>query len=316
MELKHIMLIISAIFIILTLSVLFHQTILEAVSILLSRILSDTRHKISDKYSKDEIKLSLMSVKQREKSFTYKYHVFLRELVFDMGLTDVTPSGFITFLLFMSSVLNVAALFFTKSILTFIIGIPLLMALLLLFIYVGTRSAHFNRRKMLMDTENSLCTTIGEGVVRSVSLNLNKVPMEVQPILRTFLEEQRMQSTVYAIRQLNKRLGTGFDDFCKKAEILETQHPSGYEKVFQFNIKRNARAMKLISIKKAQTHAKVIDGVLSSLVLVLGLVFIPSVIQGMWEFYKTGIGRLFIVLYCTAVAGLLLRIQVLLNKEV
>lgn len=310
------MLIVSATLIILTVSILLRQTIISAVAELCSSLLKTIRYKINISYKKNESKISRMATRQKEKSLVYKTHVFLRELVFDLGLDTISPAGFITFLLFMSVFANVILLIFIRSLIGFLLGIPILMGLSLLLIYVFTRSSHYNRIRKLMEAENFLCTTISNGIVKSVTLNLSKLPMEFRPVFNTFLEEQRMRNTVYAIRELNNRLGTQFDDFCRKVEIFETQHPVGYERVFQFNIQKNTRAMKLISIKKARSKNSVLDGVVSICILLAALLFMPSVMPGMWAFYATTGGKVFIATYITVALSLLLRIQVLLNREV
>lgn len=318
MIIKYVLLILSAILFICFLGVIFDMSILKAVSIIFEAAVKFSRKYMGSHYIVDEDYISLLSAREREKNVLYKLDVFLKEIILDLGLniTDISSSGFLNFILFLSLGVDVLILPLTKNLILFLVILPISYGMIMCLIYTFTRSAHYNRVSRLMDIENMLCVTMSKGIVNSVNSNIEKFSPQYKKIFQIFTQEQRAKSTEYAIKMLNFRLGSQFNDFCNKALILETVSPQGYANVFSFNIKRNSRQIKLIAIKKAKAADKVMDAIVSSLLLIGAVFVFGGMYTFMHSFYETFLGKVYLIAYFSAIAILFIRIQITMNKGV
>lgn len=315
---KYVLLICTAILLLGFLQTIFGLNLFTAFQILFENAVKFSRRYMGSHYIVDEDYVNLLSTREKEKNKLYKLDVFIKELILDLGLNviDITSSGFLNFILFLSLGVDVLVWFFSKNLLVFILSVPVSYISIICLIYTFTRNSHYNRIVRLMEIENMLCVTMSKGIVNSVNLNIDKIPETYRGTFQIFLQEQRAKSTEYALKMLNYRLGAQFNDFCNKALILDTVSPQGYASVFSFNIKKNSRQVKLIAIKKAKASGKVLDAIVSSFLLIGALILFDSLYTFMHSFFATGLGKIYILVYIGCIVGLFIRIQLLINKEV
>ena len=313
---KYICIIGSVIFFMGFLSLVLGISIPEALETMLDALIQ-LSNKIVKAKELSENDIKLMSRASKKKSLFYRFNVLIREMILDLGLNPMTISagGFVNFLFFLSTGIGIVFGLISKSFAAFCILTVAAFAIILLALFIVTRSLHYNRIIALMEVENMLCTSMSHGVVQAVEYTVDKMPASVRVTFERFLEEQAL-GIVPALDLLNKRLGKQFDSFCNSAKVLETTGTEGYYRVFEFNIKFNTKTLKLVNSAREKAKAKITDAVISALVLVIALVLFTFAFPTFATFLSSLLGRIFLVAYIMGIICIFLRIQIRINKGV
>lgn len=292
------------------------MSIFESIEIVLQCLVKISKKIVKSK-EKTDVDLKLMSSLKKRKSISYKFMKLIREMILDLGLNpmDVTAGGFLNFVFFMSTGVGILLGLLNRSFILFCLSTVGTFFIALLATYIATRTMHFNRIVSLMEAENMLCTSLNNGVVNAIKVNLDKFAPNIRQPFEIFLLETPL-GIPRALDNLNLRVGSVFDDFCNQAKIFETSGGEGYIKVFEFNIKSNNQTIGLVQEAKAKSKSLIQDAVASSLVLMFALGFFSKLYPTTGEVLKTIPGIIFQIIYFSAILAIFLIIQIITNKGV
>lgn len=245
-------------------------------------------------------KTARMSSEARKKSWYYKYQILLNDILLDLGWKQmgVTIEGLSVMIVILTGLICIAGWFFIRSIIgvavlgitTYVVAVAALFSL--------SRSAHRNRKALLIAAEDLLCANMSKGLTIAIRDNINQIDPEIRYEFQCYLNDVDCNMPILeAIDRLNDRLGSKFDNFCEKAKDISINYQPGAEDAFLFNISSNAIETELDNeIYEATMNANM-DYFATLALLVIFFFMTNSMYETLTEFYFKGVGRYFLGFY-------------------
>lgn len=269
-------------------------------------------------YRQNRERFARMNQRQKKESYSYQYHIFLNEILLDMGWHSkyVTVEG-LNLLLQTASALTavVLAALIQNILLAAVIGF-VLYTLLVALLFLVSRMNHTRRKNALMDAEDLLCSTMSNGLITAVEDTIQSMDYSIQPVFKRFLDEiyNRNMDIGTAIDNLNLNCGSQFDLFCDKAKTFERERRPGMETVFQYNISRNS-FVRILDRECSKAFQAMNRNYLASLSIIVGfLAYNILSYDKMAEFYFSSFGKLLLSGYFMVSALTFIYIQYIQSK--
>lgn len=247
-------------------------------------------------------RIETMSVLQRKKSKLYKYYSFVNEILLDMTWKQkgVTVEGLTAIVFIGTCIVSTVGLVTLRNLLLVAVTAAMAFTLMLAFMFLMSRVGHRRRKKLLIQAEDLLCSSISVGLVKCIEDNMKQIPYELQPEFRKFLDQYVMQNMPIekALNNLNNNLGSKFDKFCDKAIQFEKSGANrGMQDLFRYNIEENSFTSELDMMCEVAFADMNMD-LLASMGVIVGYIFFTiTSIPFVASFYMQGAGKAMIVLY-------------------
>jgi len=246
-----------------------------------------------------------MSKDERKKSWKYKYQVLINDILLDMGWKQmgVTINGVSMIALIASLLVSAFGYMAVNNLFATLVLFIFMFVMTIVVLFSVSRGRHRERKALLIQAEDALCSSMQNGVVEAVRLNLSNFDPEIRGDFQSFLDDIDMNiPTIEAIDRLNDRLGSKFDNFCEKAKDITENYQPGSEDNFQFNITSNAIESELDNEIFEYAEAANLDYFCTLGLMVIFFFITNSMYAGMTEFYFEGPGRFLLVFYITIAA--------------
>ena len=276
--------------------------ITEYLKAFLARFLGFVSKSARDAAVQNKRRIDTMSVVQRRKSPLYRYYAFVNEILLDMGWKQmgVTVEG-LTAVVFLGTVIvSSTGLVVLQNIFLVIIAAIVSFAVMLAFMFLMSRVGHRRRKKLLIQTEDLLCSSISVGLVTCIEENMRQIPHELRPEFQRFIEQYTLQNMPIekAIHNLNDNLGTKFDKFCDKAINFEKSGANrGLQDLFRYNIEENSFITELDMMCEV-AFADMNRDLLATCLLLVGFIgFTIASMPFVASFYLTGFGKFLLIVY-------------------
>ncbi|MCL2633128.1 MAG: hypothetical protein FWD34_01290 [Oscillospiraceae bacterium] len=219
-------------------------------------------------------------VRQKEDIFV-KYNRlidnFLKSLNISIPLETVTSLIAISFVL----IIVVLTFFLEDVTVSLIIAVSVMIALFTWF----SRESRVRRAviaEAIADAEDAICPLARDGVlvaIKKVMETDEYISKDIRPYFREFIDncETRGYSFRQAMKQLNRQLGSRFDNFAEKAIIFEYNERKGMADVFLDIVDENA-VIREINVRKEELFQKMNrDFFMKTLIIVLFFVYALTV---------------------------------------
>lgn len=247
-------------------------------------------------------KIDTMSVLQRKKSKLYRYYSFVNEILLDMNWKQrgVTVEGLTAVVFLGTCIVCTAGFVVLQNLFLVLITSALAFVMILAFMFLMSRVGHRRRKKLLIQAEDLLCSSISVGLVKCVEDNLKQIPYELQSEFQTFLDQYTMQNMPIekAVNNLNNNLGSKFDKFCDKAINFEKSGANkGMQDLFRYNIEENSFTSELDMMCEVAFADMNMDFFASTCVIMGYVFFTITSVPFVGAFYTTGFGKAMIIIY-------------------
>ena len=294
--------------------------ITEYLGMIFSRFFGFVSNQSREMAINNKRKIETMSVAARKKSPLYRYYTFINEILLDMNWKQkgVTVEG-LTATVFIGTCM--VSLIGTVTISIFLVPIIAAMTFVLLIsvLFLISRVGHRRRKKLLIATEDLLCSSISVGLVQCIQNNFKQIPRELQPEFRKFLDQYTVQTMLIekAINNLNLNLGSKFDDFCDKAIAFEKSGANkGMQDSFRYNIEQNSFISELDMLNEVACSDMNIDFFASCAVIVGYVAFTITSVPFVGEFYASTMGgKIMLLIYMMCLGAGFIFTQYLQSKE-
>ena len=219
-----------------------------------------------------------------------RYNRFVENVIIDLQL-PLTLESFTSTLCVGFVILVLMVLILMKNVtLSLVIAVSIFIGLATLFVM---RSQKLKAEKMenIMDAEDIICPLAHEGVfvaIKKVMQNDEYIHESIRPYFAQFINncENNGYSFRQAMEQLNRQLGSKFDNFARKAMIFEYNERKGMADIFMDVVDENA-ILREINVKKDKVFRKMNrDFLLKTLIILLFFLYaltIPDFKHAMME---------------------------------
>lgn len=280
----------------------------EYVHEFVTKFLGFVAVKARDSAIQNKRKIETMSVLQRKKSWLYRYYSFINEILLDMTWKQkgVTVEGLTAVVFIGTCIVSTFSLVTLRNVILVLMTAAMSFVLMIAFMFLMSRVGHRRRKKLLIQAEDLLCSSISVGLVKCIEDNMKQIPHELQPEFRKFLEQYVMQNMPIekAINNLNNNLGSKFDKFCDKAINFEKSGANkGMQDLFRYNIEENSFTSELDMMCEVAFADMNMDFLASTGVIIGYIFFTVTAIPFVASFYTTGFGKAMIVLYAAILSG-------------
>lgn len=259
-----------------------------------------------------------MTLDQKRKSKKYSYYCFMNEMLdtFQFKEKGITVEGatigiFVIWLAIglVFSLLTVNVLF---AILVPILAFPTTLAGMFLASRVGVR----RRKQMFLDSMDILCAVMSDGFLKAVKNSILQFPEEVRPYFERFVKNIELLnfSMPDAVRQLNREIGSLYDEFCDSVITYEANRATGMETLFNFYIEENAKTLERDRAIKRMSDAVNMDYFASLGVIILFGVITTLLLTGGPGLWIKPIGIFIAILILIGAIAVFIYIQYLLSK--
>lgn len=259
-----------------------------------------------------------MTLEQKRKSKKYKYYCFVNEMLatFKFNEKGITVEGFtIGIFVILLAVGMILSMLTSKAFLFFlvpILGLPTTIAGIFLASRVGVR----HRKQMLLDSMDIICAVMSDGFLKAVKNSLLQFPEAVRPYFEHFVKNVELLniSVPDAIHQLNREIGSLYDEFCDSVIAFEANRAVGMEALFNFYIEENARTLERDRAIKRLSDAVNMDYFASLGAIVLFAVLTSVTLTGGAGLWIKPIGLLVALILVVGALVVFIYIQYLLSK--
>ena len=227
------------------------------------------------------------NIARRKEDLVVKYNRLVDDFLksFNLSVPLETATSLIAILF--ALVIISLTVFLREVTISFMIAVSLMIALFTWFSYTA-RVRRSARAEAIADAEDAICPLARDGVliaIKSVMDTDEYIHKSIQPYFQEFIDncETRGYSFRQAMRQLNRQLGSRFDNFAEKAIVFEYNERKGMADIFLDIVDENS-VTREINAKKEQLFKKMNrDFLMKCMLIVLFFVFAMTV-QGFREF--------------------------------
>ncbi len=307
-------LILSTIF----MSMITHVNLAQVLRDIL-RVFTKGVSKSSKNYHEDtHQQFERMTLEQKRKSKKYKYYCFVNEMLatFQFKEKGITVEGFTVGIFVILLAIGMILSLLTANILFFffvpILGLPTTLAGMFLASRVGVR----RRKQMLLDSMDIICSIMSDGFLKAVKNSLPQFPEQVRHYFEHFVKNVELLniSVPDAIRQLNREIGSLYDEFCDSVIAYEANRATGMETLFNFYIEENARTLERDRAIKRLSDAVNMDYFASIGAIILFAVLTTTTLTGGAGLWAKPIGLFVALLLVVGALVVFIYIQYLLSK--
>jgi len=227
------------------------------------------------------------NIARRKEDLIVKYNRLVDDFLksFNLSVPLETATSLIAILF---AIVIITLTFFLREVtISFMIAVSLMIALFTWFSYTA-RVRRSARAEAIADAEDAVCPLAREGVltaIKSVMDTEEYIHKSIQPYFREFIDncETRGYSFRQAMQQLNRQLGSRFDNFAEKAIVFEYNERKGMADIFLDIVDENSITRE-INAKKENLFRKMNrDFMMKCLLIVLFFIFAMTV-SGFREF--------------------------------
>lgn len=170
-----------------------------------------------------------------------KFYRKTTQIIFDLGLDDVTVEGYMAAIGFLAIVVSVFTFIIGHSILITIIMIPATAILAHTVAYMLASEGHFKREFAIMDAIDLIIVNLDGGIFKAVKEQLSLFSPLVQPDLKAFIDDVYEYKVPMdaALDSLAIRLGPGFYKFKEKVKEYEAKGRAGMLETFADDMNEN-----------------------------------------------------------------------------
>ena len=219
---------------------------------------------------------------QNENIFV-KYNRLVENILVDFKLDKkLTLEAFTSLLaIVFALIILLATLFIQNVTFALLIAVSLMIGVFTIF-SMQSRKIRVRRAEMISDAEDTLCPLAREGVLVAVKKAMNSegfIHESIRPYFADFIDdcEIRGHSFRQAMTELNRNLGSRFDNFAKKAIIFEYNERKGMADVFMDIVDENAVVREINARKEEQFSRMNRDFLMKILIIVLFFVYALSI---------------------------------------
>ena len=202
---------------------------------------------------------------------------FLKSLNLNIPLETVTSIIAIFF-----AIIVIISTFFLKDIsVSVILAVSIIIALFTWFAR-ETRVRRAMRAEAIADAEDAICPYAKDGVFIAITRVMESeeyIHKSIRPYFREFIDNYEMRGYSFrqAMTQLNRQLGSRFDNFAEKAIIFEYNERKGMSDVFLDIVDENA-VVREINAKKEELFRKMNrDFLMKTLLIILFFIYALTV---------------------------------------
>ena len=263
-------------------------------------------------------KFKAFTYEEKKKSLSYKMHKFISSIIVGLGWNPakftvefvMITVGLITF-----AITVLCSLIFTTFI-TRLIFFILITVGLIAILYLFSRKRSRLRKYYLVETENLLCQGMTNDFDSVVEKNINRIHPLVRKPFTNYLDARNINTPfIDALNDLHEELGSSFDNFFTKVELLNTTGSDGILACFNANIKDN----NMKTIKNMNKEARMAEEIFTyKIILVLDLaVFLYATIsyETTRSFFLTNIGQILLLFFVGLVVVSFCMIEYLKSLE-
>ena len=227
------------------------------------------------------------NIARRKEDLVVKYNRLVDDFLksFNLSVPLETATSLIAILF--ALVIISLTLFLREVTISFMVAVSLMITLFTWFSFTA-RVRRSARAEAIADAEDAICPLARNGVliaIKSVMETDEYIHKSIQPYFQEFIDncETRGYSFRQAMRQLNRQLGSRFDNFAEKAIIFEYNERKGMADIFLDIVDENS-VTREINAKKEQLFKKMNrDFMMKCMLIVLFFTFAVTV-QGFREF--------------------------------
>lgn len=163
------------------------------------------------------------------------------QIIFDLGLSDVTVEGYIAALLILSLTVSIFTFLLTHSLFISIMLIPATFILAHTVAYMIASEGHFKREFAIMDAIDLIIVNLDSGVFKAIKDQLDLFSPLVYPDLKAFVDDVYEYKVPMdaALDTLAVRLGPGFYKFKEKVKEYEAKGRAGMLETFADDMNEN-----------------------------------------------------------------------------
>lgn len=221
------------------------------------------------------------NIVQQKEDLLVKYNRLVDNFLksFNLGIPLETATSLIAIIF--ALVVLVATLFLKDVTVSLIIAVSIMIALFTWFSR-ESRIRRAARAEAISDAEDAICPLARDGVlvaIKKVMETEEYIHKDIRPYFREFIDncEMRGYSFKQAMKQLNRHLGSRFDNFAEKAIIFEYNERKGMADIFLDIVDENA-VIREINAKKEDVFKKMNrDFLMKTLIIVLFFLYALSV---------------------------------------
>lgn len=296
----------------------FHVNLLKTLNGILRALTKGAANGSKEYHEDTHQQFERMTLDQKRKSKKYGYYCFVNEMLdtFQFKERGVTVEGMSIGLLAIWLVIamilglllsNVAIVIFLP-----ILAFPTTLAGMFLASRVGVR----RRKQMFLDSMDILCSVMSDGFLKAVKNSILQFPEDVRPYFERFVKNVELLniSLPDAVRQLNREVGSLYDEFCDTVITYEADRAAGMETLFNFYIEENAKTLERDRAIKRMSDAVNIDYFASLGVIVLFGAITTLLLTGGPGLWIKPIGIFIGVLILIGAVAVFIYIQYLLSK--
>ena len=223
-------------------------------------------------------------VAQKENVFI-KYNRLVENILYDFNLDkQLTLESFTSLLCILFAIIVLISTFFIQNVtFSLLIAVSLMIGLFTYF-SMQSRIIRVRRAAMIADVEDAICPLAREGVLVAIKKVMNSegyVHKSLRPYFYEFIDNCEVGG--YSFRQsmvqLNRRLGTRFDNFAKKAIVFEYNERKGMSDIFMDIVDENAVVREINARKEEQFRKMNRDFIMKIVIIILFFIYALSVTE-------------------------------------
>lgn len=228
-------------------------------------------------------RLKRESIAVQKENIFIKYNRFMENILVDFGLDKQLTLESLTSLIAMlfAVCILIITLFVQDLTFSFLIAISMMIGLFTYF-SMQSRIIRVRRAEMIADAEDAICPLAHEGVlvaIKKIMENEGYIHKSLHPYFFEFIDNCDVGG--YSFRQamtlLNQRLGSGFDNFAKKAVIFEYNERKGMADIFMDIVDENAVVREINAKKEEQFRKMNRDFIMKIAIIVLFFLYALSI---------------------------------------
>jgi len=236
------------------------------------------------------------NIARRKEDLAVKYNRLVDDFLksFNLSIPLETATSLIAILF--ALVVITLTLFLGEITIAFAITISIMIATFTWFSYAA-RVRRSARAEAIADAEDAICPLARDGVliaIKSIMETEEYIHKSIQPYFQEFIDncETRGYSFRQAMQQLNRQLGSRFNNFAEKAIIFEYNERKGMADIFLDIVDENSVTREINARKEHMFRKMNRDFLMKILLILLFFIFALSV-EGFREFMiSTTPGRL------------------------
>lgn len=297
---------------------IFHINIFKVLNEILRAFTRGAANGSKEYHEDTHQQFERMTLDQKRKSKKYKYYCFMNEMLdtFQFKERGVTVEGITIGLIAIWVAIGVLLGILTSNV-AFIILLPILaFPTTIAGMFLASRVGVRRRKQMFLDSMDILCAVMSDGFLKAVKSSMLQFPEEVRPYFDRFVKNVELLniSLPDAVRQLNREIGSLYDEFCDTVITYEANHALGMETLFNFYIEENAKTLERDRAIKRMSDAVNLDYFASLGVIVLFGAVTTLLLTGGPGLWAKPIGLFIGVLILIGAVGVFIFIQYLLSK--